>query len=238
MIYETEDLKKFEKATHCHIYEGNLNKTIKIDHLAKIHKWLRIMRLPNKYPSESDVKKQFWRKSLNIEEHVFTQAKEKLSKYLKDNNKNVIVRDHCHWTGKFRGAAHQECNLLYRKTYKIPCFFHNFTGYDSHHIFQNISSLEKTPTVVAKNMEKFISMDIEHIRIQDPLQFLNYSLDKLVFNLKDKGLKENRSLKDTFPTVYSYFKKKWSHLDGDILEFYCRKGVYPYEYFDTFERFN
>ena len=94
MIYETEDLEKFEKATHCHICEGNLNKTIKIDHLAKIHKWLRIMRLPNRYPSESDVKKQFWRKSLNIEEHVFTQAKEKLSKYLKDNNKNVIVRHH------------------------------------------------------------------------------------------------------------------------------------------------
>merc|ERR1712025_1166553 len=127
---------------------------------------------------------------------------------------------------------------MYRKTYKIACFFHNFTGYDSHHLFLNISSLEKTPTVVAKNMEKFISMDIKNIRIQDSLQFLNYSLDKLVFNLKDKGLKENKSLKDTFPTVYSYFKKKWSHLDEDVFPLLCRKGVYPYEYFDTFEIFN
>ena len=115
MINGQKDIEQFDKAKKFHIYEDNLKNSTKIDHLGKIHKWLRIMRLPNKYPSESDVKKQFWRKSLNIEEHVFTQAKEKLSKYLKDNNKNVIVRDHCHWTGKFRGAAHQECNLLYRK---------------------------------------------------------------------------------------------------------------------------
>ena len=87
-------------------------------------------------------------------------------------------------------------------------------------------------------MEKFISMEIDGVVIKDSLQFLNYSLDKLGSNLKDKGLKENKSLKDTFPTVYSYFKKKWSHLDEDVFELLCRKGVYPYEYFDTFERFN
>ena len=60
-------------------------------------------------------------------------------------------------------------------------------------------------TVVTKSLEKFTSMNIWPIRIQDTLQFLNYSLDKLVLNLKDKGLKENMSLKDTFPTVYTYF---------------------------------
>merc|ERR1711954_141496 len=81
-------------------------------------------------------------------------------------------------------------------------------------------------------------MGIEHIRIQDSLQFINYNFDKLVLNLKDKELKENRSLKDTFPTVNSYFKRKWSHLDEDAFPLLCRKGVYPYEYFDTFERFN
>ena len=45
-------------------------------------------------------------------------------------------------------------------------------------------------------------------------------------------------MKDTFPTVYSYFKKKCGHLDDDVFPLLCRKGVYPYEYFDTFETFN
>ena len=104
------------------------------------------------------------------------------------------MRDHCHWTGKFRGAAHQKCNIMYRKTYKNPLFFHNFTGYDSHHIFQNISNLEKPPKVIAKSMEKFISMEIDGVVIKDSLQFLNYSFDKLGSNLKYKGLKENKPL--------------------------------------------
>ena len=30
---------------------------------------------------------------------------------VKYTDKDVRVRDHCHITGKFRGSAHQECNL-------------------------------------------------------------------------------------------------------------------------------
>ena len=41
-------------------------------------------------------------------------------KYMK---KDVIVRDHCHITGKFRGSSHQDCNLNYRLTDKIPIIF-------------------------------------------------------------------------------------------------------------------
>ena len=78
-----------KKAKKCHICEDNLKNTTKIDHLGRIQKWLKIMRLPNRYPSESDVKEQVWRPTLNIPEHVFTQAKEKLSKYRKDNNNKI-----------------------------------------------------------------------------------------------------------------------------------------------------
>ena len=56
-------------------------------------------------------------------------------------------------------------------------------------------------------------MEIEGVVIKDPLQFFNYSLDKMGSNLKDKGLKENKSMKATFPTVYTYFKKEWGHLE-------------------------
>ena len=42
------------------------------------------------------------------------------------------VRDHCHVTGKFRGAAHNKCNLKLRIPRKLPIIFHNLQGYDGH----------------------------------------------------------------------------------------------------------
>ena len=64
-------------------------------------------------------------------------------------------------------------------------------------------------------------------------------MDKLVSNLKDKGLKETKSLKDTFPSVYTYFKKEWGHLDEEkVFELLTRTVVFPYEYIYSFERFN
>ena len=49
----------------------------------------------------------------------------------KYTDKDVRVRDHCHITGKFRGSAHQECNLKLRikpENIKIPVIFHNLRG--------------------------------------------------------------------------------------------------------------
>ena len=187
-----------------------------------------MMGLPGKVPTYKEVENKinFYE---DIAAELFQSKRTKLKEYLKVSN-NIIVRDHCHWTGKFRGAAHQHCNIMFRKTYNIHCFFNNFKGYNSHHIFQTISSLEKRPTVVAKSLEKFKAMNIGPIRIQDFLQFLNSGLEKLVSNLKNKGLKENKSLKDTFPTVYTYFKKEWTHLDEDAFVLQTRKGVFPCEY--------
>ena len=47
----------------------------------------------------------------------------------------VKVRDHCHYTGKYRGALHSKCNLRLRRSRNIPVFFHNLTGYDCHLLF-------------------------------------------------------------------------------------------------------
>ena len=46
------------------------------------------------------------------------------------NDKNVFelyhkVRDHCHYTEKFREAAHSICNLRYKTPKEIPVVFHN-----------------------------------------------------------------------------------------------------------------
>ena len=50
------------------------------------------------------------------------------------------VRDHCHLTGKFRGAAHNECD--YSFTGRIPVILHDLRGYDSHLIMQGIGKLK------------------------------------------------------------------------------------------------
>ena len=94
---------------------------------------------------KSDVKRKLYRSNMIISEEKFQEAKAKLFEYLREN-KEVVVRDYCHWTGKFRGAANQTCTLLCRKT-KRPTFFHNFTGYESHHVFMDISNLEKQPKI-------------------------------------------------------------------------------------------
>ena len=52
-----------------------------------------------------------------------------------------MVRDDCHFTGQFRGVAHQQCNLNYKitkKKYKLPIIFHNLRGHDAHLILQKI----------------------------------------------------------------------------------------------------
>ena len=51
--------------------------------------------------------------------------------------KDICVIDHCHITGKYRGSAHQDCNINYRLTDKTPVIFYNLKGYASHFIMQN-----------------------------------------------------------------------------------------------------
>ena len=49
------------------------------------------------------------------------------------------VRDHCHYTGKYRGAAHKNCNLNYKVLKEIPIVFHNGSAYDYHFIIKELA---------------------------------------------------------------------------------------------------
>ena len=67
------------------------------------------------------------------------------------------VRDHCHFTGKYRDAAHNECNLNHRKPKFTPVVFHNLSGYDSHLFIKNLGFTAGNIDCIPNNDEKYIS---------------------------------------------------------------------------------
>jgi len=68
------------------------------------------------------------------------------------------VRDHCHFTGKFRGAAHNACNLKYKVPKFIPVFFHNFTRYHCHLFIKDLAIIPGEIKVIPLNKEQYISI--------------------------------------------------------------------------------
>ena len=124
------------------------------------------------------------------EEYLFQQSNSCwMFKKLIDNE-DEKVRDHCHITGKFRDAAHWDCNINFQLTEKIPVIFHNLKGYDSHLIFSELHKFNLKINVIPNGLEKcmtfFLGRDLVFI---DSMQFMNFSLDKLVKNLVDEDFK-------------------------------------------------
>ena len=154
---------------------------------------------------------------------------------------NDRVRDHCHFTGRYRGPAHNSCNLKYRKPKSISVFFHNLSGYDSHLFIKKLGSPDKKENIdcIPNNEEKYISFSKTivtgqytnkkgevkdktfKIVFKDSLKFMSSSLGALVNNLP----------KDAFKNLLKYFKPE----QAEILK---QKGFYPYEYMDSKEKFN
>ena len=154
---------------------------------------------------------------------------------------NDRVRDHCHFTGRYRGPAHNSCNLKYRKPKSVSVFFHNLSGYDSHLFIKKLGSPDKKENIdcIPNNEEKYISFtktirtghyinkkgEIKDktfkIVFKDSLKFMSSSLGALVNNLP----------KDAFENILKYFTPE----QAEILK---QKGFYPYEYMDTEEKFN
>ena len=155
-----------------------------------------------------------------------------------DDTDDEKVKNHCHYTGRFRGAAHNSCNLKYKKPKFIPVVFHNLSGYDSHLFIKNLGFTEGTIDCIPNNDEKYISFTkntvvgsytdkegkdnpIKHkIRFIDSYKFMNEGLESLVNNLPDDG----------FKNLERYYKE-------EKLSLVKRKGFYPYEYMNSIKRF-
>ena len=67
------------------------------------------------------------------------------------------VRDHCHLSGKCRGAAHEVCNLKYKVPKLFPVVFHNLSGYDSNLFIKTLENIEGDISCIPNNEENYIS---------------------------------------------------------------------------------
>ena len=101
------------------------------------------------------------------------------------------VKDHCHISGKYRGAPHWNCNINLKISKKIPVIFHNLKEYDSHLIFKELSRFNNLKiSVIPNGLEKYMDFTVnKNLVFIDSMQFMNSSLDKLVKNLNAKDFK-------------------------------------------------
>ena len=187
------------------------------------------------------------------------------------------VRNHCHFTGKYRGAAHNTCNLRYKIPKNIPVIFHNRSTYNYHFIIKELAcEFDGNFECLGENTEKYITfsvpikkkMDITYkIKFIDSFRLMATSLSKLVDNLtdnihNDKCIKCKSNLcfvraineklifkcidcekeyeKDYNKELLERFANTYKFCDNDLNKFIMllRKGVYPYEYIDGWDKFN
>ena len=147
------------------------------------------------------------------------------------------VRDHCHFTGKYRGAAHKDCNFKCKKPKVLPVLFHNLQGYDAHLFIKQLANLQGDLNCIPSTEEKYISFSKKikvdeykdritgkmnpiyfEIRFIDSFKFLQTSLSNLVSNLQP----------DDFDNTKKIFNEN--------VKLLTRKGVYPYDYVSSLEK--
>ena len=147
------------------------------------------------------------------------------------------VRDHCHLSGKFRGAALEVCHLKYKVSKCVPVVFHNLSGYDSHLCIKTLGNSEGDISCIPNNEENYISFTKQVMvdkflnkegkdvnvkresRFIDSLRLKASSLDKIASNLRI----------DQFVNLTKYYS-------DNQLSLLLGKGVYPYDYYDCMKK--
>ncbi|XP_044005508.1 uncharacterized protein LOC122850422 [Aphidius gifuensis] len=142
---------------------------------------------------------------------------------------DIKVRDHCHFTGAYRGAAHVGCNLNYQESCTIAVVFHGLSNYDSHFLIKQLKKqFPGTINLLALNKESYISFT-KHVkgtrirfRFIDSYKFMASSISTLANELEDK----DKSISLSFCNNLEEFK------------LITKKRIFPYDYIDSWEKFN
>lgn len=159
-----------------------------------------------------------------------------------NNHSDIRVRDHCHISGVYRGAAHRTCNLQYQNSSRVPVVMHNMSGYDSHLLIRKLGSNAHIPggiTIIPHNSENYISFiktihthsgkyaKMIKFKFIDSLRFMSASLDKLATLLshEKKHIFKSKCIKSGYDS-------------SELFALLVRKGVFPYEYIDNYQKLN
>ena len=111
-----------------------------------------------------------------------------------DNKKYYKVREHCHYTGRYRGATHDICNLRYKTPKEITVVFHNISTYDYHFIIKELAeAFEGQFECLGENTEKYITFSVPikkglengksvtyKIKFTDSFRFMSSSASSLI----------------------------------------------------------
>ena len=199
-----------------------------------------------------------------------------------DNNKKYHkVKDHWHYTGKYRGAAHSICILRYKIPKEIPVVFHNGSTYDYRFIIKELAEeFEGKFECLGENTEKYITFLVPikkeldsgksityKIKLIDSFRFMSSTLTSLVDNLSD-GIHSKKCTnckscldymivqddqlifkcfectenykKDFDEELIKRFANVYEFCNEDInkFTFLLRKGLFPYEYLDSWKKFD
>ena len=181
-----------------------------------------------------------------------------------ENYKNrKKVKDHCHYTWKFRGAAHSKCNLNHKILKDIPMIIHN-ASYDTHFIINKLAEeIKGELNCIGENMEKYIAFSVPiknkcddgktityKLRFIECFRFMATSLSELVDNMSEnfnsikwKSWTENNRCEECKKLIEGLIKKFpsiYQFCSGDLNKFILllRKGSYPYEDMDNWGKFD
>ena len=127
--------------------------------------------------------------------------------FFEDAKSNYIkVRDYCHYTGKYRGAAHKICNLMYNTPRETPVIFHNGSSYDYHFIIKGLAEeFEGDFECLCENKEKYITFSVPikkesnedgtiiyRIKFIDSFRFMSTSLSSAVDILSNRIIENGK----------------------------------------------
>ena len=238
----TKQYQKHKASSYCYLikcFDDCIFTPKLVHHTAKSPEDIPQMFVEN---LESDIKKIY--NNFKFPKKVQTSKKDEIT-YNNATHCDICkgelgedkVLDHCHLTGKYRGAAHNECTLQYKVPKFFPVIFHNLPGYDSHLFKKKLGTSEGRINCIPNNKEKYISftkqlvvdtftnkegkkIDVKRdIRFIDSFRFMATSLDSLVSNLP----------KESFKNLTRYY-------EGEQLQLLLTKGVFPYDWCDSIEK--